>query len=380
VGSAWASATIEEFEQVSLENGTELFRVRARARVGDDPEPRPVLICGPPGAPRTYEPLSSGGDRRGLLRLAYAVPTGLVGPTATFALALPDGTRIDLPQPAPGLSRADEDRGRRLDDAARRPSEADAARASTSLPSAPAPDDDPSPGIRELEQERERLQRLVAELTEAHAAAHAERDEALRGTGAAQAQREEARREAEEAQAQRDAAVSEAEDARTQRDGALSEAEDARAERDTAVQAAREAAETAQAARADRDSVLEATAADRAEHTRLMRRLRQHEARFELLRSDAQRAEAAFGPGSSARLRRLESERAQLAGHARALGELLGLDAHAAGADRYAAGPDRSGAVHGTSERVTATRDRAVRAAHEQAERDLEQMLADGPH
>lgn len=372
MSSAWASATIEEFEQVSLENGTELFRVRARGRLGDDPEPRPLLACGTPEHSRTYEPLSSGGDRRGLLRLAYAVPTGLVSPAARFALDLGEGNRIDLPAPTPGRSRADARKGRRADDALRRALEA-------TPDSAPARDEGPAHRIRELEQERERLQQRVAELTVAHAALRSERDEALRGAGAAQAQRDEARRETASTQAQRDAARSDAEAARAQRDAALREAEAARAQRDAAVQASaaaaeasRAAAEAAQAARAERDSVLAATADARAAHVQLMRRLRQHEARFELLRADAQRTEAAFGPGTIARLRRLEAEREQLVGHVRALAELLPVTARAPGIDRR-------GAVNGAAERVVAARDRAVRAAHEQAERDLEQMLADGP-
>jgi hypothetical protein len=321
VSSAWASATIEEFEQVSLENGTELFRVRARAPVGDDPEPRPLLACGTPEQSRTYEPVSSGGDRRGLLRLAYAVPAGLVGPAATFALELPEGARIELPEPAPGPSRADTRRGRRADDAPRRALEAGSEPASSR-------DELMAQGARALEQAHERLQRRVDELTAQHAALRAERDEALR------------------------------------------EAAEARTQRDAALQASSEAAQAAQATRTERDAVLEATAASRAAHAQLTRRLRQHEARFELLRADAQRTEAAFGPGTIARLRRLETEREQLVGHVRALAELLAVSAPAVGTDRRRA-------LNGAAERVVAARDRAVRAAHEQAERDLEQMLAD---
>jgi hypothetical protein len=365
VRSAWASATIEEFEQVSLENGTELFRVRARGRVGEDPEPWPVLACSTREDSRTYEPLSSGGDRRGLLRLAYAVPAGLVDDSSTFWLHLADGARIDLPRPTPGPSRADAGRGRRTEDAPWRPFE-------VSSEPTPAREEGISQRIQELEQERDRLHRRVDEMTREHAALRAERDEALRGTGAAQAQHDEARRETASVEAQRDAAVAEAEEARDRRDGALHAAAEARAQRDAAVLEAHEAGAAMQTAHAERESVLEATAGARAAHERMTRRLRQHEARFELLRADAQRTQAAFGPGSVTRLRRLEAERAQLIGHARALAELLAISGKTGG-------PDRSAALNDAADRVVAARDRAIRAAHEQAERDLEKMLADAP-
>jgi DNA repair exonuclease SbcCD ATPase subunit len=363
VSSAWVSATIEGFEQVSLENGTELFRVHARGRVGDDPEPSPALVCRAPDDDRTYEPLSAGGDRRGLLRLAYAIPATLLDASATFALQLPDGDRIDLPRPAPGASRADVAEGRRAGDVPRRPSEPAAEPAPAELEGA-------SRRIGELEHEREQLQRRLAEVTAAHAAVRTERDEALRGAGASQAQRDEAHREAASVRAQRDAALAEAEAARAQRDEALREADAARTQREAAMETSAAAAEAARAARAELDSVLDTTAVARAEHARLTRRLRQQDARFELLRADAHRTEPGFGAAGSARLRRLEAEREQLVGHVRALAELVAANARTAGSDRYAP-------INGATERIAATREHAVRAAHEQAERDLVRMLAD---
>jgi len=78
-----------------------------------------------------------------------------------------------------------------------------------------------------------------------------------------------------------------------------------------------------------------------------------------------------YGPGTSTRLRRLESEREQLAGHVRALADLLSVNgARPVQVDRRQTGANGS-------DLVAAVRDRAVRAAHEQAERDLEQLLAD---
>ena len=365
MNSAWASATVEEFEQVSLENGTELFRVRARGRLGDDPEPWPALCCHTPHETRTYEPLSSGGDRRGLLRLAYAVPAGLIGPSSTFTLELAGGSRIDLPQPRPGRSRGDPRRGRRADDAPWRPVEAG---------SEPAPtrDENSAQRIPELEQEQQQSRQRVDEMTREHAAVRSERDEALRAAGAAQAQRDEARREAAAVLAQLDAALGEAHQARAERDAAVRDADAARTQHEAAVQAAAEATAQAQAAHAERDAVLEATAAARAAYERLMRRLRQHEARFELLRADAQRTQASFGPGSIARLRRLEAEREQLIARVRALAELLAVNGQAVEADRRAS-------LNDAADWVVAARDRAIRAAHEQAEHDLEQMLADAP-
>jgi hypothetical protein len=184
VNSAWLSAAIQQFEQVTLDNGTELFRVWAHAQRGNDPEPRPVLETrGPDGIPDTYEPMSSGGDRRGLLRLAYAVPTERVGPATVFSLRLPDGYRIELPEPTPGENRDEPDDGERWQDVEPASEQRDPA----------PPDDGAARRIAELEQE-------LAELT-------VERDAARREADAARAERDAAQQAAEAAHAERDAAL-----------------------------------------------------------------------------------------------------------------------------------------------------------------------------
>jgi hypothetical protein len=193
VTSAWLSAAIQEFEQVTLDNGTELFRVQARAQRGDDPEPRPVLETREPDGPtNTYEPLSSGGDRRGLLRLAYAVPTERIGPSTAFSLRLPDGYRIELPEPLPGESGAEPEDGQQWQDA-EPASDGHVSR---------EPDDGAGRWIAELEQALSELrsssnhmQRRLAELT-------AERDAARAEAESARAERDEALETAREQDAE----------------------------------------------------------------------------------------------------------------------------------------------------------------------------------
>jgi hypothetical protein len=287
VSSAWLSAAIQEFEQVTLDNGTELFRVWARAQGGDDdPEPRPVLETRDhSGVDHSYEPMSSGGDRRGLLRLAYAVPTDRIGPSTAFSLRLPDGYRIELPKPAPGENRDEPEDGERWQDA----EPASEHRAS------PVPDDVAAP-IAELEQEvgelrsaGDELQRRLSELT-------AERDEAL---------------------------------------------------------------ETAR----EKD----------AEHVRLTARVRQLQARIELLRADA----TGGAPTDDPRLRQLESEREQFATHVRALAELLSTDAPPGG-DGGAAEPGVA-VAQVDADLLETIRSRAVREANEHAERELRRLRAGTP-
>ena len=256
---------------MTLENGTELFRVWAHAQRGDDPEPRPVLETrGPNGIPDTYEPMSSGGDRRGLMRLAYAVPTERVGPATAFSLRLPDGYRIELPKPTPGESRDEPEDGQRWQDVEPASEQRDSSQA----------DDGTARRIVELEHELGELRTAGGELQGRLAELAAERD------------------------------------------AARLEADAARAERD----AAREAAE---AAHAERDEALETTREQQAEHDRLTGRLRQLQARIELLRADATNGR----PGADPRLRQLESEREQLAIHVRALAELLSADERPGDAD-----------------------------------------------
>jgi hypothetical protein len=301
VSSAWLSADIQEFEQVTLDNGTELFRVRARARRGDDPEPRPVLVTREQdGIAHTYEPLSSGGDRRGQLRLAYAVPTELVVPSTVFSLQLPDGYRIELPKATPGESRAEPEAGKRSDDAEQGWEQRDA----------PEPDDGSARRIAELEQELGELRSSNDELWRRLADLTAERDEA------------------------------------------------------------RQAAE---AAHAERDEALETTRDDRPEDAQLTARLRQLQARTELLRADAARGL----PGTDPRLRRLESEREQLATHVRALAELLSTDGRTGDLD-VAAELGDAAADDAVSELET-IRELAVREANEHAERELRRLRAGTP-
>jgi hypothetical protein len=266
VSSAWLSAAIQEFEQVTLDNGTELFRVWAHAQRGDDPEPRPVLETrGPDGTSDTYEPMSSGGDRRGLLRLAYAVPTERVGPATAFSLRLPDGYRIELPEPTPGENRDEPEDGQR----------SQGVEPESEQPDSRQPDDGARRRIAEVEQELGELRAAGGELQGRLAELAAERD------------------------------------------AARLEADAARAERDAALQAA-------QAAHAERDEALKTTREQQAEQDRLTGRLRQLQARIELLRADAINGR----PGADPRLRQLESEREQVATHVRALAELLSTDEH----------------------------------------------------
>jgi len=350
VSSAWLSAAIVEFEQVTLDNGTELFRVRARARRGDDPEPRPLLVTREHDATaQSYEPLSSGGDRRGLLRLAYAVPTERVGPSTAFSLQLPDGYRIELPEPTPGESRTEPEDGQRWEDSEPGWEQPD------SLP----PGDGAAQRIAELEQELARDQAELESLRATHGAV----EEELRSTRESVAQ---ALSELELAHAERDAARQAVESAQAERDVARRDAESARAERDTAQQAA-------EAARVERDEAPQTTREGRDEHARLTGRVRQLQAQIELLRADA----TAARPGTDPRIRQLESEREQLATHVRALAELLSIDVRAGDAGDAAELGDAVG--EGTADGLETIRAQAVRKANEDAERELRRLRAGTP-
>jgi hypothetical protein len=284
VSSAWLSAAIQEFEQVSLDNGTELLRIRARAQRGDDPEPRPVLVTREQdGTTHVYEPLSSGGDRRGLMRLAYAVPSGRVGPSTAFSLRLPDGYRIELPEPTLGENRAEPEDGQLWDDT---PSVSE--HRHSSEPGAGAAE-----RIAELEREVGELRFASVELQRRLSELTVERDEALE-TGREQL----------------------------------------------------------------------------AERTRLTARLRQLQARSELLRADA----TGTRPGIDPRLRQLESEREQLATHIRAVAELLLADEHADHAGDVVNPGDVVG--DGVADRLEAIRAQAVMQANDHAERELRRLRA----
>jgi hypothetical protein len=333
VSSAWLSAAIQEFEQVSLDNGTELLRIRARAQRGDDPEPRPVLVTREQdGTVHIYEPLSSGGDRRGLMRLAFTVPSDRVGPSTAFSLRLPDGYRIELPEPTPGENRSEPEDGQQWEDA---PS--DSEHRDTS-----GPRDEAAGRIAELEREvgelrsaGDELQRRLTELT-------AEREQA--GTATAQTD--------DQLESLRDL------------HGAAEQ--ELRSTRQSVAQALSELA----LAHAERDEALETTREQLAEHVRLTARLRQLQARSELLRADARAAR----PGIDPRLRQLEAEREQLATHVRALAELLLADERADHAGDVAEPSDTVG--DGVADRLEAIRAQAVREANDHAERELRRLRA----
>ena len=332
---------------MTLDNGTELFRVRARAQRGDDPEPRPVLVTREhDGTVHTYEPLSSGGDRRGLMRLAYAVPTDRVGPSTAFSLRLPDGYWIELPEPTPGENRTEAADRQRSEDAEQEAEHRDS----------PEAGDGAARRIAELEHElselrssNDELGRRLAELTAEHeqaATATARAYEELASLRGSHSVVEEELRSARESVAH-----------------ALSELELAHAERDAAQQATEAA----------RVATLETTRRTRSEHARLTGRLRQLQARIELQRADA----TAAPPGSDARLRQLESERERLATHIRALAELV---SSAGGADDGSGAAAVGGVVaNGAADRLETIRLDAVREANEHAERELRQLRAGTP-
>jgi predicted nucleic acid-binding Zn-ribbon protein len=356
VSSAWLSAAIQEFEQVTLDNGTELFRVRARARQGDDPEPRPVLVTRDhEGVVQIYEPLSSGGDRRGLIRLAYTAPTDRVGPSTVFSLRLPDGYSIELPEPTPGEHRSELDDGQA---------------AGAEPPDSSQANEGAAERIAELERElgelrssdgelRQRLAELTAEHEQAAAAAgQAEQAlESLRGShGAVEAELQSTRESAAQV-------LSELELARGERAAADEALEAARAEPDQALETIR----------GERDEAIETARDERSERARLTARLRQLQARIELIRADATGAR----PGTDPRLRQLESEREQLTTHVRALAELLSINGRAGDTGDAA---ELDGAVApSAADRLETLRAHAVREANQQAERELRRLRAGTP-
>jgi predicted nucleic acid-binding Zn-ribbon protein len=333
VSSAWLSAAIQEFDQVTLDNGTELFRIRARAQRGDDPEPRPVLVTrGQDGTVHIYEPLSSGGDRRGMMRLAYTVPSDRLGPSTAFSLRLPDGYWIELPEPTPGENRAESADGERWPDA----------EAGSEYQPSPNPDDAAALRIAELEQQLSELRSSDDERQQRLAELTAEQQSA--GMAALEAQQA-----LEALRGSHGVVEQELRSTRESLAHALSELELAHAERDAALDAARE---------------------DRGEHARLTGRLRQLQARIELQRADATGSES----GSDPRLRRLESEREQLTVHVRALAELLSTDESAGDADGLEALGDV--VAGGPADGLETLRARALQEANESAEHELQRMRA----
>ena len=168
--------------------------------------------------------MSSGGDRRGLLRLAYAVPTERLGPATLFSLRLPDGYRIELPEPTPGDSGTEPEDGQRWDDAEPASEHRDSSE----------PDDGAAGRIIELEQELgelrsadAELQRRLAELTAEHeqaGVAAARADEELKSLRGLYGAVEEELRSTRQSLAQ---ALSELDLAHTERDAARQAAESA---------------------------------------------------------------------------------------------------------------------------------------------------------
>ena len=123
----------------------------------------------------------------------------------------------------------------------------------------------------------------------------------------------------------------------------------------------------------ERDEALETGREQLAEHTRLTARVRQLQARSELLRADATGARR----GTDPRLRQLESEREQLATHIRAVAELLLAGERA---DRAGDVVDPGDAVgDGVADRLEAIRAQAVREANEHAERELRRLRSGTP-
>jgi chromosome segregation ATPase len=267
------------------------------------------------GAVHAYEPLSSGGDRRGLIRLAYTVPTDRVGRSTAFSLRLPDGYQIELPKPTPGENRAELENGQA---------------ATRVQPEALSPaDDGAADRVADLERELGtlrssdgELQRRLSELTAEH-----ERTEA----------------------------------AAVHAEQAL---DTAHAERDRAVETAREAG---------------------SERAQLVARLRQLQARIELIRAESSTART----GTDPRLRQLESEREQLTTHVQALAELLSISEPTgdpaevpATAEQLVTRPPSAADQLETppapsdADRPETLRAHAVREANEQAERELRQLRA----
>ena len=307
--------------------------------------------------------------------MAYAVPTERVGPSTLFSLRLPDGYRIELPEPTPGDSGTEPEDGMRWEDAQPAAEDRDS----------PEADDGAAPRIVELQQELGELrsangdlQRRLAELTaenEQAGVAAARALEELKSLRGLYGTVEEELRSTRQSVAQ---ALSELDLAHSERDSARHTAESALAERDESRQAAAsaqaerdQARQAAESAQSERDEALETTREHQTEHGRLTTRVRQLQARIELVRADATAGRSVADP----RLGQLESEREQLATHVRALAELLGTDTRSG-----EAGTELAATVNDSAtDNLETIRASVLREANEQAELELRRLRAGTP-
>ncbi|MGH2876172.1 MAG: hypothetical protein ACRDLV_07975, partial [Solirubrobacteraceae bacterium] len=107
VSDAWRSAKISRFERVTVQPDVALLRLTGNA-ASDALEnaPRPALVIDSDHGSSRFQPLPGPPDGQGVLRVAYSVPAAAIAGAPRFSLQLADGSRVELPDPVPGPSRA----------------------------------------------------------------------------------------------------------------------------------------------------------------------------------------------------------------------------------------------------------------------------------
>jgi hypothetical protein len=116
VSDAWQSIKIRQFEHVGTGSDTSLLRVSGKSPWRRATSTRPLLRVDRHGDAHRFAALPAPDDPRGSLRAAYSIPSGFVTADSKFWLEHADGSLTQLPPPVAGAGRSGADPAADADD------------------------------------------------------------------------------------------------------------------------------------------------------------------------------------------------------------------------------------------------------------------------